>query len=471
MKMRIGLALWCFVALAGFPLSLFAEDSPPKEDRAFRETDLVELVRLDPAIRLDVRYAGKNNDFGRPFYAEARAFLQRPAAEALVRVNRALKAKGYGLLVFDGYRPWSVTKQFWDLTPDDKKIFVANPKNGSRHNRGCAVDLTLYDLSTGREADMGGAYDEMSERSYPTWDKGPKEALARRGLLIELMEKEGFSVYLAEWWHFDHRDWREYPILDVPFAALAAPKAGFSEVLNLRQARVVDLTHPFDEKTLYWPTSPSAFELKSLAKGKTPGGWFYESNALCTPEHGGTHLDAPVHFSEAGESLEQVPVRRLVAPAVVLDVAAKAAQDPDYRLTAADVKAWEEAHGTIPRGAIVLLRTGWSARWPDRRRYFGDDTPKDAAHLHFPSFGAEAAALLVKERGIGALGVDTASIDHGPSPDFPVHRIAAAAQVPGLENLAGLDALPVTGAWLVALPMKIAGGSGGPLRVVALLGN
>jgi kynurenine formamidase len=252
---------------------------------------------------------------------------------------------------------------------------------------------------------------------------------------------------------------------------LGAPKAAFSEVMNLRLARVVDLTHTFDEKTLYWPTSPSAFELKTLAKGRTPGGWFYSSNAFCTPEHGGTHLDAPVHFSESGDSAEKVSVRKLIAPAVVLDVTAKAAKDPDYRLTGADVKEWEAAQGTIPRGAIVLLRTGWSARWPDRKRYFGDDTPHDASHLHFPSYGPEAVEFLVKERSVGALGVDTASIDHGPSADFPVHRIAAAAQIPGLENLANLEALPETGAWLVALPMKIGGGSGGPLRVVALVAN
>ncbi|HEX7615273.1 MAG TPA: M15 family metallopeptidase [Thermoanaerobaculia bacterium] len=206
------------VSLATWPLA--AQDGPPKEDRAFRESDLVELVTLDATIRLDVRYAGKNNEFGRPFYSEARAFLQRPAAEALVRVNRALKAKGYGLLVFDGYRPWAVTRQFWDLTPADKKVFVANPKNGSRHNRGGAVDLTLYDLATGHEADMGGRYDEMTARSHVTYEKGPKDALLRRELLIDAMGDEGFFVYAFEWWHFDWKDFREYPILDVPFAAL-----------------------------------------------------------------------------------------------------------------------------------------------------------------------------------------------------------------------------------------------------------
>jgi D-alanyl-D-alanine dipeptidase len=182
----------------------------------------VELVTLDATIRLDVRYATKDNEFGRPFYSEARAFLQRPAAEALARVQRALKAKGYGLLVFDGYRPWRVTKQFWDLTPADKKIFVANPKNGSRHNRGGAVDLTLYHLDTGKEADMGGKYDEMTERSYVTYEKGPKEALARRELLIDEMAKEGFFVYPWEWWHFDWKDWREYAVLDVAFGAIGA---------------------------------------------------------------------------------------------------------------------------------------------------------------------------------------------------------------------------------------------------------
>jgi kynurenine formamidase/D-alanyl-D-alanine dipeptidase len=449
--------------------SALAQGRPPKEHRPFREPDLVEIVRLDPTIHLDVRYATANNLLGHAVYPEARAFLQRPAAEALVRVNRALKEKGYGLVVFDGYRPWSVTKSFWDATPAGKKIFVADPQKGSRHNRGCAVDLSLYDLATGREADMGGAYDEMSARSYPTWDKGPKDVLARRALLADAMKSEGFFEYPAEWWHYDYKDSLEYPILDLPFTALAAPKAGFSEVVNLRLARIVDLTHSFDEKTLYWPTSPSAFELKTLFRGRTDRGYFYEAKSFATPEHGGTHLDAPVHFSEGGQEVHQIPVRRLVAPAVVIDVAAKAGADPDYRLTAEDVKKWEAAHGTIPRGAIVLLRTGWSEKWPDRLRYFGDATPNDASHLHFPSYGKEAVEFLVKERAVGALGVDTASIDHGPSRDFPVHRIAAAAQVPGLENLADLGELPETGAWLVALPMKIGGGSGGPLRAIAFL--
>ena len=238
---------------------------------------------------------------------------------------------------------------------------------------------------------------------------------------------------------------------------------------DLATAKVVDLTHAFDQRTLYWPTSPSAFELKPLAAGETPGGWYYSSNAFCTPEHGGTHLDAPIHFAKDGRTADRIPVRELIAPAVVLDVRKKTSADRDYRLTVEDVRGWEARHGAIPAGAIVLLETGWSSRWPDRKTYLGDDTPGDASRLHFPSYGEEAAEYLVRQRKVGALGVDTASIDYGPSQDFPVHRIANGANVAGLENVANLDALPEQGAWAVALPMKIAGGSGGPLRIVALL--
>jgi kynurenine formamidase len=238
---------------------------------------------------------------------------------------------------------------------------------------------------------------------------------------------------------------------------------------DLATAKVVDLTHAFDERTLYWPTSPSAFELKPLADGQTPGGWYYSSNAFCTPEHGGTHLDAPIHFAKEGRTADRIPVRELIAPAVVLDVRQKASADADYRLTVEDVRVWETRHGTIPAGAIVLLETGWSARWPNRKAYLGDDTPGDASRLHFPSYGRESAEYLVRERKVGALGVDTASIDYGASQDFLVHQIANGANVPGLENVAHLDELPEQGAWIVALPMKIAGGSGGPLRIVALL--
>jgi kynurenine formamidase len=255
--------------------------------------------------------------------------------------------------------------------------------------------------------------------------------------------------------------WSFLPLLVVA-PLVAAP-------IDLAAAKIVDLTHPFDEHTLYWPTSPTSFKLERLAYGPTPGGWFYSANSICAPEHGGTHLDAPIHFSERGATADAVPVRQLVGPAVVIDVGAACAANADYRLTPEDLAAWEKKHGRVPAGAVVLLRTGWSARWPDRKKYFGDDTPGSAANLHFPSYGAEAAKLLVEDRRVGVLGVDTASIDYGPSKDFAVHRLAAAANVPGLENLAGLEALPETGAWVVALPMKIAGGSGGPARVIALL--
>src|SRR5215470_11713915 len=248
-------------------------------------------------------------------------------------------------------------------------------------------------------------------------------------------------------------------LLSLLLAALIAAPSPSSSTFDLARARLVDLTHPFDDKTPYWPTATTGFELKTVSKGRTPGGWFYSAYSFCAPEHGGTHLDAPVHFAEGGRTADEVPLRRLIAPAVVIDIGAKAGADPDYRLSVEDLRIWEKKHGPIPSGSIVLLRTGWGKRWPDRKRYFGDDTPQDASHLHFPSYGKEAAELLVRERKVGALGIDTASIDYGPSQDFVVHRIALPAQVPGLENLANLDQLPETGAWVIALPMKIGGGS------------
>jgi len=244
--------------------------------------------------------------------------------------------------------------------------------------------------------------------------------------------------------------------------------AGTRDVaLDLGSATLVDLTHTFDASTVYWPTAPSRFELDTLAWGETPGGWFYSAFSFSTPEHGGTHLDAPIHFSAAGQRADQVPLDRLVVPAVVIDITAQSAADADYRLTPDDVAGWEMEHGRIPEGTAVLLRTGWSSRWPDAASYLGDDTPGDASNLHFPSFGEDAARMLVEQRAIAALGADVASIDYGQSADFPVHRLAMARNVPGFENLTNLDRLPVTGAWIIALPMKVGGGSGAPLRAVA----
>jgi D-alanyl-D-alanine dipeptidase len=218
---RLGLALLIGALLPG------CQQGPPRESGHFRETELVEIVKLDPTIRLDIRYATTNNFLHRPVYAQARAFLQRPAAEALLRAHHSLRAHGYGLLVFDGYRPWSVTKLFWDsASAHERKIeFVANPRKGSRHNRGCAVDLSLFDLKTGLEVPMPSGYDEFSERAFPSYNGGAPEARARRDLLRATMEAEGFTVYPSEWWHFDYKEWREYRIMNVPFEEIALPGA------------------------------------------------------------------------------------------------------------------------------------------------------------------------------------------------------------------------------------------------------
>jgi kynurenine formamidase len=263
------------------------------------------------------------------------------------------------------------------------------------------------------------------------------------------------------------------PVLLAACSAAESDTTSSTRAVSLADALaaydVVDLTHAFNDRTVYWPTSPGTFALDTLAYGDTPGGWFYSAFAFSTPEHGGTHVDAPIHFAAGRQSVDQLPVEHLIAPAVVIDVSEHAAADPDYRLSADDVRGWESSHGAVPAGAIVLLRTGWSERWPDRRQYLGDDTPGDASNLRFPSYGEDAARLLVEERRVAGLGADVASIDYGRSTDFIVHRIAAERNVPGLENLASLERLPPTGAFVIALPVKIEGGSGGPVRVIALV--
>ena len=209
------------VALLAAAFAARAE-GPPHERGRFRKADLVELDALDPTLRLDIRYATSRNFAGRSVYTEARAFLQRPAAEALIRAHRGLEARGYGLLIFDGYRPWSVTRLFWDVVPSDKRAFVADPSKGSKHNRGCAVDLSLFDRSSGHEVEMPSPYDEMSERASPSYAGGTEKQRAARDVLRAAMERQGFTVEPNEWWHFNYGDWRHYPILDVPFHSIGA---------------------------------------------------------------------------------------------------------------------------------------------------------------------------------------------------------------------------------------------------------
>jgi D-alanyl-D-alanine dipeptidase len=203
--------------------ALASAGSPPVETGK-RPSDLVELSSLDPTIKYDIRYATTNNFMSTAFYGQARAFMQRPAAEAVMRAHRQLKARGYGLLIHDAYRPWAVTKMFWEATPAAQRVFVADPSQGSRHNRGCAVDLTLYDLATGEPVQMVGGYDEFSDRSYPDYPGGTSRQRWHRELLRQVMESEGFTVYEAEWWHFDFNSWREYPILNIPFERLSGSR-------------------------------------------------------------------------------------------------------------------------------------------------------------------------------------------------------------------------------------------------------
>jgi kynurenine formamidase len=254
-----------------------------------------------------------------------------------------------------------------------------------------------------------------------------------------------------------------------PLAAFIALTAAVgAAAVEIDAAKVVDLTYPFGAETIYWPTA-QGFRLDVVSHGETPGHYWYEANNYSGAEHGGTHMDAPAHFAEDRATADRVPVTAGIGPLVRIDVSAAAAKDADYRLTREDLLRWEAAHGAIPRGAIVVMYSGWGARWPDKKRYLGTEVAGDVANLHFPGFSQDAAQFLVRERDINAIGVDTPSIDNGPSQDFIVHRVITAANKPGFENLAHLDRVPDSGAMLIALPMPIAGGSGAPLRAIALL--
>ncbi|MBW3553192.1 MAG: cyclase family protein [Gemmatimonadetes bacterium] len=231
----------------------------------------------------------------------------------------------------------------------------------------------------------------------------------------------------------------------------------------------VDLTHAFSEESVYWPTDTVGFVHDELAYGRAEGGWFYSSYRYGGAEHGGTHLDAPIHFAEGRQASDEIPLGSLIGPAVVVDVSDHA--DPDYQLSVEDLTAWEAEHGPIPAGAILLLRTGWGERYGDRTAYLGTDLtgPEAVPELHFPGLGPQAAQWLVGEREIAAFGLDTPSVDHGQSVDFRSHVILYSENIPGFENVANLGELPATGSYVVALPMKIEGGSGGPLRIVAFV--
>ena len=239
---------------------------------------------------------------------------------------------------------------------------------------------------------------------------------------------------------------------------------------DLPEGTVVDLSHPYDEDTIYWPTA-EGFELKVDFEGMTDKGYYYTANAFCSAEHGGTHIDAPIHFAEGRAPVDQIPLERLMGHAVLIDVSEQCEADADYLVTTEDFERWEALHGAIPEKAIILLRTGFARFWPDRLRYMGTDErgPEAVAKLHFPGLDPEAARWLVANRSINAIGLDTPSIDNGQSTHFESHQVLFAADIPAFENLANIDQLPETGFLVIALPMKIAGGSGGPLRIVAIV--
>ncbi|HVH27874.1 MAG TPA: cyclase family protein [Vicinamibacterales bacterium] len=233
---------------------------------------------------------------------------------------------------------------------------------------------------------------------------------------------------------------------------------------------LVDLSHSYDGSTLYWPTSDT-FRLEKVSEGMTPGGYYYAANNLFTAEHGGTHIDAPIHFAAGRATVDQLPLERLAGPAVVVDVSDRAEANRDYQVTTDDLLQWESVHGSIPPEAILLLRTGFSRRWPDAIRYLGTDErgSEAVAKLHFPGLHPDAARWLTVSRPVRAVGIDTASIDFGQSTGFEAHRVLFERDIPAFENLTALERLPPVGAFVIALPMKIGGGSGAPLRAVAVV--
>ena len=241
-----------------------------------------------------------------------------------------------------------------------------------------------------------------------------------------------------------------------------------SSAYTLDDKKLVDMTYPFAGDTLHWPTA-KPFHLEKVNEGRTAAGYWYSSYDYSGSEHVGTHLDAPFHFAEGKWTTDQIPLARTIGPGVIIDVRRAAGADRDYLLNLQDIRAWEKRFGRIPKESIVIMYSGWGRYWGDRKRYFGTDEAGDVVNLHFPGFSKEAAEFLVKQRAVKAVGVDTPSIDHGPSRDFIAHQILGAANVPIFENVAALDRLPAKGATIFAIPMKIKGGSGAPLRIFAQL--
>lgn len=249
-----------------------------------------------------------------------------------------------------------------------------------------------------------------------------------------------------------------------PAGALAPESPG-------QTLQIVDLTHDFSKETVYWVTARE-FELDTVFAGDTDKGYYYTANNFASAEHGGTHIDAPIHFSKGGQSVDEIPLERLIGPAVLIDVASKALKNRDYLISIGDIQQWEEStNGKIPEGSIVLLRTGYSRYYPDRQKYMGTDQRGEQAVklLHFPGLSPDAAKWLVANRNIHAIGIDTPSIDFGQSEYFESHVALMSADIPAFENLTNLDQLPAQGFQVVALPMKIKGGSGAPLRIIALI--
>jgi kynurenine formamidase len=246
----------------------------------------------------------------------------------------------------------------------------------------------------------------------------------------------------------------------------ASREAILASVFDGSSGTWVDLTHSFSANSIFWPTDTVGFTLEELSYGPTDGGWFYASYRYSAAEHGGTHLDAPIHFAEGRHASDEIPLGNLIGPAAVVDVSDRV--HPDYLISVQDLTAWEAEYGRIPDGAVLLVRTGWDDRYGDRSAYLGTDLtgPDAVAQLRFPGLSAEAAQWLVDNRSIGAFGIDTPSIDFGQSTDFRAHVILYDRNIPGFENVANLSVLPAVGSFVVALPMKIEGGSGGPLRIV-----